>query len=199
MTGNFSVKLLKFLTIMDSTVASVELSSPASVSDMKRLQKTSSLLPYLHAENKGVDGEGIPIYACANGFSLRFYEADTPFMFRQEVGVLSFLPSYSYLFHPEQRNMSRYNIYSLLDWIYGGVDPVFEGNGGPECAAFISPRQRALETLVIVILSILEVCVALRNINVPKDLVKDGGRRVKEDSWGRNLLLVALCMTFGVE
>ncbi|TRY62452.1 hypothetical protein DNTS_035805 [Danionella cerebrum] len=120
-------------------------------------------------------------------------------MFRQEVGVLSFLPSYSYLFHPEQRNMSRYNIYSLLDWIYGGVDPVFEGNGGPECAAFISPRQRALETLVIVILSILEVCVALRNINVPKDLVKDGGRRVKEDSWGRNLLLVALCMTFGVE
>lgn len=122
-------------------------------------------------------------------------------MFRQEVGVLSFIPSCSYLFQYEKRNMSRYNIYSLLDWIYGGVDPKFEGNGGPECAAFISPQQRIIESLIIVFISVLEVLVAIRKISIPKD-VREGckdGRRSREDSLGKNLLLVALCMTFGVE
>lgn len=128
-------------------------------------------------------------------------KTDLKLMFRQEVGVLSFIPSCSYLFQYEQRNMSRYNIYSLLDWIYGGVDPMFEGNGGPECAAFLSPRQRVFETLIIVVFSILEVVVAVKKLHVPKEVrdVGKDGRRSKEDSWGKNLLLVALCMTFGVE
>ncbi|KAG9351980.1 hypothetical protein JZ751_023231 [Albula glossodonta] len=97
--------------------------------------------------------------------------------------------------------MSRYNIYSLLDWVYGGVDPKFEGNGGPECAAFLSPQQRINESLVMIFISILEVVLALRKINISKELkeiTKDGGKN-KEDSLGKNLLLVALCMTFGVE
>lgn len=123
-------------------------------------------------------------------------------MFRQEeVGVTSFIPSCSYLFQHEKRNMSRYNIYSLLDWIYGGVDPKFEGNGGPECAAFLAPQQRLSESLVIVLVSLVEICVALKKINLSKEL-KVVGRdsiRAKEDSLGKNLLLVALCMTFGVE
>ncbi|KAG7484708.1 hypothetical protein MATL_G00053240 [Megalops atlanticus] len=122
-------------------------------------------------------------------------------MFRQEISVLSFIPSCSYLFQYEKRNMSRYNIYSLLDWVYGGVDPKFEGNGGPECAAFLSPQQRMNESLVMILISIVEVVLALRKINISKELkelAKDGGQ-TKEDSLGKNLLLVALCMTFGVE
>lgn len=97
--------------------------------------------------------------------------------------------------------MSRYNIYSLLDWIYGGVDPKFEGNGGPECAAFIAPQQRIVETLLIVLIFLVEIGVALRNINVSKEfrVVGRDSIRTKEDSLGKNLLLVALCMTFGVE
>uniref|UniRef100_A0A3Q2NZ53 Transmembrane protein 164 n=1 Tax=Fundulus heteroclitus TaxID=8078 RepID=A0A3Q2NZ53_FUNHE len=97
--------------------------------------------------------------------------------------------------------MSRYNIYSLLDWIYGGVDPKFEGNGGPECAAFLAPQQRAAESLAIILLSLLEVGVALRRINVSREFRAVGrdGARAKEDSLVKNLLLVALCMTFGVE
>lgn len=98
-------------------------------------------------------------------------------------------------------NVSRYNIYSLLDWVYGGVDPKFEGNGGPECAAFLSPQQRAVESLVIVLVSLLEVGVALKKIGSSKDLSEAGKdhSKTKEDSLGKNLLLVALCMTFGVE
>ncbi|XP_037543397.1 transmembrane protein 164 [Nematolebias whitei] len=122
-------------------------------------------------------------------------------MFRQEVSVTSYIPSCSYLFQQDKRNMSRYNIYSLLDWIYGGVDPKFEGNGGPECAAFIAPQQRLVETLLIVLIFLVEIGVALRNINVSKEfrVVGRDSVRTKEDSLGKNLLLVALCMTFGVE
>ncbi|KAF7659345.1 hypothetical protein LDENG_00299420 [Lucifuga dentata] len=122
-------------------------------------------------------------------------------MFRQEVGVTSLIPSCSYLFQHEKRNMSRYNIYSLLDWVYGGVDPKFEGNGGPECAAFISPQQRIIESLVIVLISIVEVAVALKNLNITKDFKVNGKdyTRAKGDSLCKNLLLVALCMTFGIE
>ncbi|XP_072302652.1 transmembrane protein 164 [Eucyclogobius newberryi] len=122
-------------------------------------------------------------------------------MFRQEVSVTSFIPSCSYLFHYEKRNMSRYNIYSLLDWVYGGVDPKFEGNGGRDCAAFLAPRQRLIETLIIVFLSCVEVGVALKNIHVSKDLKVIGKDciKAKQDSMGKNLLLVGLCMTFGIE
>lgn len=122
-------------------------------------------------------------------------------MFRQEVSVTSFIPSCSYLFQHEKRNMSRYNIYSLLDWVYGGVDPKFEGNGGPECAAFIAPQQRISESLVILIIALVEIGVALKKINLSKELKVVGKdcAKAKEDSLGKNLLLVALCMTFGVE
>lgn len=98
-------------------------------------------------------------------------------------------------------NVSRYNIYSLLDWVYGGVDPKFEGNGGPECAAFLTLQQRTIESLIIVLVSLVEVGVALKKIGVSKDLSVIGKDhpKAKEDSLGKNLLLVALCMTFGVE
>lgn len=98
-------------------------------------------------------------------------------------------------------NVSRYNIYSLLDWIYGGVDPKFEGNGGPECAAFLAPQQRIIESLIIVLVALVEVGVALKKIGTSKDfsLLGKEHSKAKEDSLSKNLLLVALCMTFGVE
>lgn len=97
--------------------------------------------------------------------------------------------------------MSRYNIYSLLDWVYGGVDPKFEGNGGPECAAFLSRRQRVIESVIITVIALVEVGVALKKISVSRDpkVVGKDCIKSKEDSLGKNLLLVALCMTFGVE
>ncbi|KAJ8246910.1 hypothetical protein GJAV_G00256700 [Gymnothorax javanicus] len=95
--------------------------------------------------------------------------------------------------------MSR-DIYSVLDWMYGGVDPKFEGNGGPECAGFLSVKQRTGESFIIILLSVTEIVLSLRKISISKELnelVKED--KTKEDSFGKNLLLAALCLTFGVE
>ncbi|KAG7282740.1 hypothetical protein CRUP_017666 [Coryphaenoides rupestris] len=74
--------------------------------------------------------------------------------------------------------------------VYGGVDPRFEGNGGPESA-------------VVVLLSVLEIALALRKIGAARKNFrftgKDWSRRQGRRRLGKNLLLVSLCMTFGVE
>lgn len=104
-------------------------------------------------------------------------------MFRQEGsgGVLGLL---------SDRSMSRYT-----DWLYGGVDPSLAGNGGPECAAFLPATQSLVESLVLLLVSVLEIGLALRRI-VGGELPAVTAR---PDSLGKNVLLVALCLTFGVE
>ncbi|XP_033876759.3 transmembrane protein 164 isoform X2 [Acipenser ruthenus] len=122
-------------------------------------------------------------------------------MIRQEVNEIASLLSCAHL-QDEKRNMSRYTIYSLLDCVYGGVDPKFEGNGGPECAAFLSFNQRLGESIVIILASAIEIVIALRKIQQCKELkemTKAVCEHKKEESFGKNLLLVALCLTFGVE
>lgn len=123
-------------------------------------------------------------------------------MFRQEANILACIPSCSNSLQDGERNMSRYNLESLMDWVYGGVDPRFAGNGGPECAAFLSMQQRVIESLLLIAISTGEILLAFLKIrhsqeNWQEEATKD--RQGKQESLGKNLLLVALSLTFGVE
>lgn len=128
-------------------------------------------------------------------------------MVRPLDGVLALIFSNSPLLPPSPGGevpwtMSRYSFSNLMDWMYGGVDPSFEGNGGPECAAFLPWEQRLLESLVFTTMGILEIVVSLQKVRrstarEAADLLAQS--RLKEESWGRNLLLVTLCLTFGLE
>ncbi|KAG8448037.1 hypothetical protein GDO86_015220 [Hymenochirus boettgeri] len=92
-------------------------------------------------------------------------------------------------------DMSRYS-----DWLYGGVDPGLAGNGGSECAAFLSPGQRLWETLVLLTVSLLEIGLALRKIiRGGKGEWEPCASPARPESLGKNVLLVGMCLTFGVE
>ncbi|NXQ10894.1 TM164 protein, partial [Peucedramus taeniatus] len=98
--------------------------------------------------------------------------------------------------------MSRYSLHNLLDWMYGGVDPSFAGNGGPECAAFLSGQQRLLESLVFLSVGTVEILVSLwklrqRHAQELENLLQQP--QTKQESLGKNVLLVLLCLIFGLE
>ncbi|XP_053229325.1 transmembrane protein 164 isoform X1 [Podarcis raffonei] len=130
-------------------------------------------------------------------------------MFRHPNSILALISSSAHLLQDGQAEeeqkgfaMSRYSFSNLLDWMYGGVDPSFEGNGGPECAAFLPWQQRLVETLIFLCVGVLEVVVSLKKIRRTHskevvDLLAQS--RKKEESIGKNLLLVFFCLTFGLE
>lgn len=125
-------------------------------------------------------------------------------MLRQPGSILALIPSCSYLFLKKRHRptMCRYSLHNLLDWMYGGVDPSFAGNGGPECAAFLSGQQRLLESLVFLTVGIVEILVSLwklRQLPVREleNLLQQP--QTKQESLGKNVLLVLLCLIFGLE
>uniref|UniRef100_UPI00398E5E89 transmembrane protein 164-like n=1 Tax=Pristiophorus japonicus TaxID=55135 RepID=UPI00398E5E89 len=87
----------------------------------------------------------------------------------------------------------------LLDTLYGGVDPNISGNGGQQCAAFLSVRQRALETAFMIGVSALQIAVAYRRIQGGLRLAGRVSPHERQEALGKNLLQAALCLTFGLE
>ncbi|XP_067166212.1 transmembrane protein 164-like [Apteryx mantelli] len=131
-------------------------------------------------------------------------------MFRQPDSILALIPSCSYLLPDgdgeEKRRyptMSRYSLRNLLGWLYGGVDPNFAGNGGPECAAFLSGQQRLLESLVFLSVGFVEILLSLWKLRQLHFRELEGHLlqqpQAKQESLGKSLLLVALCLVFGLE
>ncbi|XP_067841725.1 transmembrane protein 164-like isoform X2 [Heptranchias perlo] len=100
--------------------------------------------------------------------------------------------------------MAMLELQSILDTVYGGVDPNITGNGGQECAAFLSLGQRALETFIMITVSLLQIAVAYRKIRPGfQECWTLGASPLSSSSsqerLGKNLLQAALCLTFGLE
>lgn len=83
------------------------------------------------------------------------------------------------------------------------MDPSFAGNGGPECAVFLSGQRRLLESLVFLSVGFVEILLSLWKLRQLHCRELEGHLlqqpQAKQESLGKNLLLVALCLTFGLE
>ena len=82
-----------------------------------------------------------------------------------------------------------------LLWMYEGVDYTLPGNGGIECASFLSPTRKIVETIVFLVLGCLEILFAKRFITLPNNIPSEFGR----DRTGKKLLLALFCLVYGIE
>ncbi|UYV81023.1 hypothetical protein LAZ67_19002546 [Cordylochernes scorpioides] len=83
------------------------------------------------------------------------------------------------------------------EWAYAGVDPDIPGNGGPDCVGFLSPTQRAVETLGATALGLWCLYHGLRGAAMESKLLGDGAPT--PDRGGKRALTVFLSLIFGME
>nr|CAH0113429.1 unnamed protein product [Daphnia galeata] len=77
---------------------------------------------------------------------------------------------------------------------YSGIDFKLLGNGGRDCANFLSNWRRVLETIFAVAFSCLLIYLGYQRLTVPQKITI-----IRKDRGGKRLLLVVLCLVFGVE
>lgn len=83
----------------------------------------------------------------------------------------------------------------IADVLYGGVDFALPGNGGRECAEFLSSKQRVVETVVYELFTCFVFWKMLGKVSIPEELpaYREG------TGVGKRLLLVLHCLIFGIE
>lgn len=82
----------------------------------------------------------------------------------------------------------------MLDWTYVGVNTTVAGNGGPECANYLTWKTRVLETVVILICMCLLIKWGLKNLS-PLDVCCTETC----DPNGKRILLVLMTLIWGIE
>ncbi|XP_035828391.1 transmembrane protein 164, partial [Aplysia californica] len=83
-----------------------------------------------------------------------------------------------------------------FDWAYKGVDHTLPGNGGVECRDFLSVSQRCWESVIASAVAVLALIVAVPRLRLPWRL---SCTYQKPEPVGKRLLLLLMCLTFGVE
>lgn len=82
----------------------------------------------------------------------------------------------------------------IPDWSYHGVNHSIQGNGGPDCVNFLSPQRRIFETAIAFSIGISSLCWAYKRCTLPSV-----PKVAREDRGGKRLLLVLMCLVFGIE
>ena len=81
------------------------------------------------------------------------------------------------------------------DIAYGGVDFSLAGNGGKECVAFLTLKQRFIETSLYEVFTAAVFWSVRKKLSIPDELPPSR----KTSGLGKSLLLILLCITFGIE
>ncbi|GLV41515.1 uncharacterized protein CBL_06745 [Carabus blaptoides fortunei] len=81
----------------------------------------------------------------------------------------------------------------IMEWAYSGVNKSVPRNAGPECAEYLSPHRRYMETVIVMSVTVLALACSWRRLKVPEAVY------VRRDRGGRRLLLVLMSLIWGME
>ena len=90
-------------------------------------------------------------------------------------------------------NQSISVLEQLGDVLYGGIKPDIPGHGGEECAAYLSKKTMVFETMLSTFMMVVVGCFAIVTYSMPKAFP------IRDDFVTKRVLLVLLCLVFGVE
>ncbi len=83
----------------------------------------------------------------------------------------------------------------MFEWLYSGVDFSLAGNGGEECANYLTVTHITVETAIVVVFTFMfEFYYTLT-----KSLKSYEPNLQLKERFGRKLLLAAFCLIFGIE
>ncbi|XP_076294669.1 transmembrane protein 164 isoform X1 [Lasioglossum baleicum] len=82
----------------------------------------------------------------------------------------------------------------MFEWTYDGVDVSIPRNAGPECAYYISPHYRIIETSFVSILIISLLVWGYKRLKLPSEVCYADHDRV-----GRRILLLTMSLVLGME
>lgn len=82
-------------------------------------------------------------------------------------------------------------------WLYTGVDYDIPGTGGQACAEYLSLQQRFLESFLASLFGLGAIWLAYTKATLPKR--ESIGTMDLHNRLGKRILLVVMCLTFGIE
>ncbi|GBM70442.1 Transmembrane protein 164 [Araneus ventricosus] len=82
----------------------------------------------------------------------------------------------------------------IADWSYQGVNHSIKGNGGPDCVNYLSSQRRIIETFIACSIGVYSLYYGLKRCTIPPV-----PKVIREDRGGKRLLLVLMCLVFGIE
>lgn len=81
-------------------------------------------------------------------------------------------------------------------WSTGGVNKSIPHYAGPVCAGYLNPTWRFIETILVLISAIWLFRLSYTRLSVPPNIIAS---ITKEHERGRMVLLVLLCLIWGME
>jgi hypothetical protein len=83
----------------------------------------------------------------------------------------------------------------MFEWAYSGVNASLPGNGGPECAAFLSLSRRIIETCITLTFAVICILWGYKNLSLIPQICNCGQR----NDTGKRVLLVITSLMWGME
>lgn len=87
------------------------------------------------------------------------------------------------------------NYRAMFEWAYSGVNASLPGNGGPECASFLSLSRRITETGITLAFAVICILWGYRNLSLIPQICSCG----QKNDTGKRVLLVIISLMWGME